>query len=158
MAQTTTFKVHKRRKREGKTNYKKRLTLLLSHRPRFVVRKSHNHVLVQLVEYSPDGDHAVVSAHSKELKKFGFKGHTGNSKAAYLAGYLGGKRALKGGFENPILDIGLVSSVKGSSVFAALLGALDAGCPIPHHKDILPARERFADLEKIKEKIDGDLK
>lgn len=153
MAQKTTYKVPKRRKREGKTNYRKRLTLLLSHKPRLVVRKSHNHVVFQIIEYHPKGDRVLVSAHSKELTKFGHQGHGGNSRSGYLVGFLGGARAVKSKISDVVLDIGLVSPVKGSTMFAVLLGALDAGLVIPHSEDILPPKEKFSDLEKIKKKI-----
>jgi large subunit ribosomal protein L18 len=153
MAHTTTFKVPKRRKREGKTNYKKRLTLLLSHKPRLVVRKTHNNVILQIVKYHANGDNILSSAHSKELKAFGYNGHGGNAKAGYLVGYLGGMRAVKNKVNGVVLDIGMVSSVRGSAVFAVLLGALDSGLNIPHNMEILPSTEKFSDLEKIKKKI-----
>ncbi|MFQ5800366.1 MAG: 50S ribosomal protein L18 [Candidatus Hydrothermarchaeales archaeon] len=153
MAQKTTYKVPKRRKREEKTNYRKRLTLLLSHKPRLVVRKSHSHVVFQIIEYHPKGDRILISAHSKELTKFGHQGHGGNAHSGYLVGFLGGGRAVKSKVTNAVFDIGLVSPVKGSTVFAVLLGALDAGLTIPHNKDILPPKEKFSDLEKVKKKI-----
>jgi large subunit ribosomal protein L18 len=153
MAHTTTFKVSKRRKREGKTNYKKRLTLLLSHKPRLVVRKTHNSVILQIVQYQADGDKILTSAHTKELKAFGYNGHGGNAKAGYLVGYLGGMRAIKNKVDGAILDIGMVSPVRGSSVFAVLLGAIDSGFNVAHNKEILPPAENFRDLEKIKKRI-----
>jgi large subunit ribosomal protein L18 len=153
MAHTTTFKVSKRRKREGKTNYKKRLTLLLSHKPRIVVRKTHNRIILQIVQYQADGDKILSSAQSKELKAFGYKGHGGNAKAGYLVGYLGGMRAIKNKVDGAILDIGMVSPVRGSAVFAVLLGAIDSGLNVAHNKEILPPAENFSDLEKIKKKI-----
>ena len=61
---------HKRR-REGKTDYRKRLKLLKSKKPRLVVRKSLKHVRAQIIKYSPKGDETLVSATSEELKKFG---------------------------------------------------------------------------------------
>lgn len=153
MSHTTTFKVSKRRKREGKTNYKKRLTLLLSHKPRLVVRKTHNSIILQVVEYQADGDTILSSAHSKELKAFGYTGHRGNASAGYLVGYLGGLRAMKNKVDGAILDIGMVSPVRGSAVFAVLMGAIDSGLNVPHNKEILPSAEKFTDLEKIKKKI-----
>ena len=50
MANKKTYTVPFRRKREGKTNYKKRLGLLKSKSLRLVVRKSNKHILVQLVD------------------------------------------------------------------------------------------------------------
>jgi large subunit ribosomal protein L18 len=155
MAQIPTFKVPKRRKREGKTNYKKRLALLLSHKPRLVIRKSNNNIILQVTAYHPEGDRTTITAHSKELKGFGYDGHGGGAKAGYLVGYLGGVRSIKDKVKDVVPDIGMVSPVKGSTVFAVILGALEAGLNIPHSEDILPPKEGFADLEKIKKKIKG---
>ena len=46
------FTVAVRRKRKGKTNYKKRLRLLLSSKPRLVVRTSSRNVLGQIIVYN----------------------------------------------------------------------------------------------------------
>ena len=40
-----------KRKRLGITDYKKRLSLLLSNKPRLVIRKSLKHINVQIIEY-----------------------------------------------------------------------------------------------------------
>ena len=54
-----------KRKREGKTNYKKRLKLLQSRTTRLVIRKSNKHIIAQLTNYYPDGDKVVVGVNSK---------------------------------------------------------------------------------------------
>ncbi len=151
MAQKTTYRVPRRRKREGKTNYKKRLALLLSRKPRAVVRKSNNNIVMQIIEYHPEGDRVIAASHSHELKKFGYEGHSANKNAGYLIGYLAGTRAVKNKTKEAVLDIGIVSPVKGSVVFAVLLGALDAGLNIPHSEKILPAK--FQELEEVKKKM-----
>jgi len=132
-----------RRRREGKTDYRRRLRLLLSKKPRLVVRKSLNNIIAQIVEYDEKGDRVVISAHTRELLKLGYKGHRGNLPAAYLLGYLIGKKALKKGYNEAILDIGLHGATKGAAVFAVLKGALDAGMDIPHGESILPDEERI---------------
>src|SRR3990172_7663136 len=124
--------------------------MILSHKPRLVVRKSNNNIALQIVEYHPEGDRALASAHSKELMELGYTGHGGNAKAGYLVGYLGGTRAVK----NKI-DKGVAPPVKGSTVFAVLLGAIEAGLDVPHNKEILPPVERFSDLADVKKKITG---
>ena len=135
MTKTISF----RRKRERKTNYRKRLRLLLSGMPRLVARKSLNNILLQMVEYSPDGDKVVLSAHSSELaKKFNWKMSTGNVPSAYLTGLLIGKRAKKKGIKNAILDMGMHVSVKNSRIYSALKGAIDAGLEIPYAKEMAP--------------------
>lgn len=130
--------IHYRRKREGKTNYRKRLKILLSEKTRLVVRKSLKHMYAQLVEYNEDGDMVKVSAASEELKKLGWKANTGNIPAAYLVGYLLGKKAQKSKVKQAILDIGLQPSVKGSKVYAVAKGAIDAGISVPVSPEMLP--------------------
>lgn len=131
-----------RRRREGRTDYRCRLRLLKSGLPRAVVRKSLNNMLVQIVAYDAKGDRVLVSAHSKELKKIGWKWALGNMPVAYLTGYLAGKRAVKSGQTSVVLDIGRNRPTRGSRLFAALRGLIDAGLEIPHSEDILPDPDR----------------
>ncbi len=169
MKLSPTFKMPFRRRREGKTNYKRRLKLLLSKKPRLVVRKSLKYIRAQIIEFDKKGDKTLVSAFSRELKKLGWKFACDNLPAAYLTGLLVGKRALEKGINEVILDMGLYPSTKGSRIYACVKGALDAGLKIPCSEEVLPSEERikgmhianylekFKDLpeefEKIKEKI-----
>ena len=89
----TIKKVNYRRKREGKTNYKKRLKLLLSKKPRLVIRRSLNNISLQIIEYQTNGDKIIVGTNSSELKKMGWTANTGNIPAAYLTGLLLAKKA-----------------------------------------------------------------
>lgn len=131
-----------RRRREGKTDYRQRLRLLLSQKPRVVVRKSSKHTTVQLAVPCEQGDIILSSASSCELLKFGYKGATGNTPAAYLTGFLFGLRALKEGHKDGVLDIGLYTSSKGAKIYAALNGMVDAGMDIPHDPSIFPEEGR----------------
>lgn len=138
------YRVPWRRRREGKTNYYKRLKLILSGKPRMVVRRSLKYVTVQFAEAQLNGDKILAAAHSRELvKKYGWQGGTSNTPAAYLTGLLAGYRARLAGIEEAVLDIGLADPVPGSRVFAALKGALDAGLKIPHGEGIFPSEERI---------------
>jgi len=65
------------------------------------------------VRSEKSGDRTLVSAHSKELEKMGYKGHCGNCTAAYLTGLLCGYKIKKAGIDGAILDIGLKSATKG---------------------------------------------
>ncbi|HEX59969.1 MAG TPA: 50S ribosomal protein L18, partial [Methanomicrobia archaeon] len=120
MARGPTYRVPFRRRREGKTNYRKRLKLLLSGKPRVVVRKSNRYIRVHLVVPDAKGDRTLVSAISSELKKYGYDGYTGNTPAAYHTGLLFGVRALNAGYAEGVLDIGLHTPSRGAKVFAAL--------------------------------------
>ncbi|MEM3421604.1 MAG: 50S ribosomal protein L18 [Candidatus Hadarchaeum sp.] len=138
------FKVEFRRKREGRTDYRYRLKLLRSRKLRLVVRVSLRHISAQIMKFSPTGDLVLVSAHSKQLEKFGWKDGTSNLPAAYLVGLLCGYRAVKAGVKEAVLDIGMRHPTKGAKVFAVLKGALDAGLQIPHQEEILPSDERIS--------------
>lgn len=142
MKKYKTYTVAFRRKREGKTNYRKRLKLLLSRKPRLVIRKSLNHIVMQIIEYSPAGDKVIFSAHSSQLEKFGWKAHKGNLPSAYLTGLLLGMRA-KDKVKEAILDAGILKPVKGSAIYAALKGVIDSGINVPHSKDVLPEETRI---------------
>ncbi|MEB3774919.1 MAG: 50S ribosomal protein L18 [Desulfurococcales archaeon] len=138
------YRVPLKRRRQGKTNYRKRFRMIISGKPRLVVRRSNEYITVQVVEARIEGDRVIAAAHSRELyKHYGWLGDGNNTSAAYLTGLLAGYRALLKGVEEAILDIGLHAPVKGSRVFAALKGALDAGLKIPHSEEVLPDPERI---------------
>ena len=143
MAQGTNYKVAFRRRRQGKTDYAARIKLVDYDKSRLVVRVSNTHATVQVINYAPEGDITVASAVSKQLSKYGYLGHTNNISAFYLTAYLCAKRALANGVESAILDIGLKTPIKGSKIFAALKGAIDAGLEIPHGDFIFPEDERI---------------
>lgn len=132
-----------RRRRTGHTNYRKRLLLLKSGKPRLVVRKSNRHCTVQVVTYKPEGDRTEVHITTKHLKRYGWLGKR-NIPSAYLCGYLAGKLAIKKGISEAVLDIGLLTPIHKGVVFAALKGALDAGLKIPHSKEALPDEDKIS--------------
>ncbi|WP_461462983.1 50S ribosomal protein L18 [Methanobrevibacter sp.] len=142
MAQGSNYKVAFRRRREGKTDYAQRFRLADLDTPRLVVRISNANVIVQVINIRNGGDETVVSAHSKELRKLGWLGGSKNTSAVYLTGYLCAKKALSADVDYAVLDIGLKSSIKGSKVFAALKGAVDAGLEVPHGEFVLPEDDR----------------
>jgi len=143
MARGATYKVQFRRRREGKTNYNKRYKLVDLDKTRMVVRITSNHTITQLVKIGENGDETLVSATSKQLKEFGWLGNGKNTSAAYLTGYLFGKRALSEDYDETILDIGLQPAIRGTKIYAVLKGALDAGLYIPHNESILPDDSRI---------------
>lgn len=73
MARNARYCTKFRRRREGKTDYKARKALIVSGRPRLVTRASINNVIAQVIVAKPKGDEVLVSAHSRELGKFGWK-------------------------------------------------------------------------------------
>ena len=164
-----TYTMPFKRRREGKTDYKRRLKLLTSKKPRLVIRRSLKYLTASIVEFSEKGDRTLVSASSKELKKMNWKFATDNLPAAYLTGLVLGKKAAKTNIKEVVLDIGLNSATKGNRIFALAKGVLDSGIKVPISEEVFPSEERikglhianykekFKDLpkefERIKQKI-----
>lgn len=171
MATGARYRVKFRRARAGKTDYRARRQLIISRKPRLVVRKSLKNTNIQLVIPETDGDSTLVSSNTVELKKYGFTG-TGNLPSAYLAGLLLGYRAKKIGHAEAILDLGLCHATKGGRIYAALKGAVDSGLAIPHDPTIFPGDEKItgksidkyrksnisAQFESAKQKIQGEFR
>lgn len=136
-----TISVPYRRKREGKTDYKKRMKMLLGNKPRLVVRKSLKHINLQIIEFHPKGDKIILTAHTRELAKHGWKAGTQNTGAAYLVGLLLAKKAKKK--IECALDIGQNTSVKGSILYATAQGAVDGGLNLSVSKEVVPNAQRI---------------
>ncbi len=144
MAKGTNYRVTFRRRREGRTDYRLRKKLIISGSLRIVVRKSIKHINLQLVDSKFEGDSVLAHAGTIELKKFGWKGGTGNLPAAYLAGFLMGKRAVAMGKTSAIADFNSYNITDSNRLYAALKGAIDAGLSIPHDKGVIPDEERVS--------------
>jgi len=149
-------KVQFRRRRSGRTDYRSRKRLLSSGQPRAVVRRSLNGLYIQIVEYDAVGDKVLCSSSSHDLKRFGWKFKPDTTPAAYLVGYIAGKRATKSGITGCVLDIGHYASTKGARVYGLLKGMIDAGLEVPHSDDILPAEPRIYG-DHINKEIKGEV-
>jgi len=163
------YKVPFRRRREGRTNYHVRYRLILSKKPRVVVRKSNASTTLQLVVAEQLGDKTLLTVNSKELEDFGYTLSKSNLPAAYLTGLLFGKKMLALGNVEGIADIGLHASTRGNRIYAAIKGVVDAGVNVPHSPEIFPEDERIrgehikkytgtdivAQFEQAREKILG---
>ena len=147
MARSGRYKVKFRRRRKGKTDHRSRLALVKSGRPRIVIRKTGRYVLAQFIEAGLEGDKIIARAFSKELEKFGWTYSPKNIPAAYLTGYLAALRGKRGGINEAVLDSGRYVSTRGSRVYAALKGALDAGIVIAHADDVVPTDGRIKGSE-----------
>ena len=144
MPHKSTFETKFRRRREGKTDFAKRLEMLKSKKPRLVVRGSNKNYTAQLVKFNPKGDETLASAVSKELGKYGWKAANSNLPAAYLTAFLCAKKGIQKGVKEAVLDVGLASTVKASRCFAALKGALDAGLQVKASEKAFPSIERIS--------------
>jgi len=143
MGKTSTFTTQFRRRADGKTNYRKRESMVKSSIPRLVVRKSNNIVIAQIVQFDPTGDRTLVHVNSNMLGQFGWKAGKKSLPAAYLTGLLAGVRAKKKKIDKAILDIGFATPVHGCSWAAAAKGAIDAGIAINVGKEALPSEDRM---------------
>jgi len=144
MNQGPRYHVKPRRRREGRTDYRKRLKLLRSGKVRAVVRKSIKNTQIQLVEYKEEGDNILVSANSIELKiKYNWKFSTSTTPAAYLTGFLAGKRAKDKGINECVLDTGRHPPITGSKIFASVKGLVDAGIECGHSEEKIPNEDRI---------------
>lgn len=150
-------KVQKRRRRENKTDYLKRLKLLKSEKPRMVFRKTNKYIIAQYVESHEAQDKVVFGVNSKDLLKYGWdekaKGSLKSVTASYLTGYLSGKKILKGKLETPIVDFGMIRVLHKTKVFAFIKGLNDAGVEIPSKEEAFPEENRLGG-EHLKNKID----
>lgn len=162
------YKMPFKRRREGKTDYNKRLKLLKSRKRRLVIRKSLKYITAQVIEFDKKGDKILTAVTSKELKKLGWKFACDNIPASYLTGLLIGKKSLNKNINEVILNGGLYPSIKGSRIYAVVKGAKDAGLRISVGTEVLPSDDRIKgehiainekfksmpeEFEKIKQKI-----
>jgi len=143
MAKNAIYTLGLRRKREGKTNYKKRLELLKGGKTRLVIRRSNTAVIIQFANYDSNGDVVLTTFHSHKLESFGWNYSKKSLPACYLAGLAAGVMAKKKGVTHAILDLGLQTPLAGTKVYAALKGVIDAGIQVPSSKDIFPSQERL---------------
>ena len=138
------YKVPRKRRREGKTDYYKRYrTIISGQKIRAVVRKTLNNIALQVIEFNAHGDKTLVAVSSRELRKYGWLGNLRNTPSAYLTGLLAGLKAKAEGINYAVPDIGLHASVRGSLIYAAIKGLKDAGVNVPASEDVFPSEERI---------------
>ncbi len=158
-------KIDKRRRREGKTNYEKRIKMLKGNLPRLVFRKTNRYLIAQYVLSKEAKDKIILGINSKSLLKFGWpeKAKSGlkSVTASYLLGLLIGKKIKDKKIEDPIVDLGMIRNVHKSKTYGFLKGLIDAGIKIDYKEGIFPEENRLkgdhlknkVDFEKIKSGI-----
>lgn len=132
-----------KRRREKKTNYKRRLALLKSGKPRLVVRKTNTQIIAQVVEYNVSGDKVIIEARGNDIKNAGWKASTKNLPAAYLTGLAVAKKAKENNVDEMILDIGLQTSTSENWIYALVKGVSDNGINIPFGEEMVPSEDRI---------------
>ena len=142
------MKVQKRRRREFKTDYLKRIKLLKSETPRVVFRKTNRFLTAQYVTSSEAKDKIEFGISSRKLKDFGwskeFEGSLKSVTASYLLGLLVGKEIISKKLETPIMDFGMTRVLAKNNAFGFLKGMIDAGVEIKCPEDKFPEEERIS--------------
>tara|TARA_Y100000310_G_scaffold167546_2_gene167370 strand:+ start:10577 stop:11071 length:495 start_codon:yes stop_codon:yes gene_type:complete len=142
------MKTLKRRRKENKTDYLKRLKLLKSELPRIVFRRTNKYLIVQYVVSDQTKDKIEIGITSKKLMDYGWpKNSSGSLKstpAAYLIGLLIGKEIIKNKKETPIVDFGMLRILSKSKIHAFLKGLVDSGIKIKHKEENFPNEDRIS--------------
>ena len=148
-----------RRRREGKTDYRKRRGLVVGRQPFLSVRVSGRYIYAQVVKTTANGDITMCFATSKDLaKKFGWKGSTKSLPGAYLTGYYLGKLAQKDNLGGVVVYSGVDRFVHGSRIASLLDGAKDAGLDVNIGDESLPEedRERGSHIAEYAKKLQSE--
>lgn len=160
------MRTQKRRRKENKTDYLKRLKLLKGEKPRIVFRKTNRYIISEYVVSREAQDKIIVGFDSRKLNEYGWpKNAQGSLKsipASYLTGYLIGKIITKQNLEVPILDAGMNRVLHKNKIYAFIKGLIEAGIKINCKKDFFPEDSRIKGqhlknkipFEEIKSKID----
>ena len=138
--------------------------MLMGHSDFITVQISNENTQVQIHQPKIAGDLVISSAHSKFLEQKGWKGSRKNIPAAYLTGYLAGKRAISKGVKNAILYSGTRRYTQRMA--AVLKGVIDSGLEVPADKETFPPENRINgehlkvknDVSSFKTKIDSEVK
>jgi large subunit ribosomal protein L18 len=141
------MKTLQRRRKEGRTDYAKRLKLLKGESPRIIFRKTNRYIIAQYVTSREAQDKIEIGITSKDLKKFGwpeeFEGSLKSIPAAYLTGLLIGKEIINKKLKTPIVDFGMIRVISKNRAFAFLKGIADAGVEIKCDEEQFPEQERL---------------
>ena len=114
-------------------------------------------MMAHIISYEPSGDKILLGVSSKQLQKQGWKYSCKNIPASYLTGLLLGQKAKENKIKEAILDLGLLTPIKGSRLYALLKGAIDSGLSVPCSEDIFPDESRISG-DHISEKVAKDFK
>lgn len=157
------MKTLKRRRKEHKTDYLKRIKLLKSSSPRVVFKKTNKYIIAQYVKSKEAQDKVEMGISSKILIKYGwpkeFEGSLKSIPASYLTGLLIGKKILGKKLEKPVADFGMIRVLHKNKAFAFLKGLKDSGIEIECKEEFFPNEDRIKgkhlkkDFSKIFEEI-----
>ena len=154
-AKSPIYKVGFRRRREGRTDYRRRLALVKSGKVRMVVRRSNRYVTVQFIRFDPAGDRTLLTVDGPKMRKLFNWPAKRNAWTAYLTGLYAGREAGRAGVKEFVLDNGMYTASKGSVVFAALKGAVDAGLSTSYSEEKVPLGKLQNPPDAVKAAFEG---
>jgi len=150
----------KRRRKEGKTNYRARANLLKSGIPRIVLRRSNRYFTGQYIKSEEAKDKVEIGVNSKKLLKYGWpenkKGSLKSKVAGYLTGFFLGKKIIdkEGADVKVIFDIGIRRNIPKSRIYAFIKGLKEAGVKINCKEELFPEiKSEEIDIDKIKSEL-----
>ena len=130
-----------KRIRTHKTNYRKRQALLISKQDFVTIKITNQNVIAQVLKPKIQGDIVRVSTHSRELRRYGWKGSLNSLPACYLVGLVLGRKALEKGVDKAVLYIG--NKPFTSRIAACMKGIVQAGINIPISSESYPTEHRL---------------
>lgn len=140
------MKTLKRRRKENKTDYIKRMNLLKGGLPRIVFRKTNRYIVAQYVTSKEAQDKIEVGITSKDLLEHGwpkeFQGSLKSIPAAYLTGFLFGKEIIRKKLKLPVIDTGMTRNLHKNKMFSFLKGLKDSGLNIKCEEEHYPDEDR----------------
>ena len=157
----------KRRRKEGKTDYSRRITMLKGNMPRLVFRKTNKYLMAQYIISKEAQDRIEFGVSSKKLINYGWSKEAGGSlksiPASYFLGLLIGKIIVENKLKNPILDLGMYQVLPKSKIHAFIKGVVDSGVILKHENKLFPEEDKIKgkylknkiQFEEIKTKINA---
>ncbi|MEM0287708.1 MAG: 50S ribosomal protein L18 [Nitrososphaerota archaeon] len=133
-----------RRKRERKTDYKKRRAAVVSKLPLLNVFLSSKYVYAHIVKPEVQGDKIISSANSQQLRRLGWMGSGKSIPACYLTGLLLAKRTKLTDMNDVIVYTGMLGYRSGSRIAAVVKGAKDGGLKVLADEESFPEDERIS--------------
>jgi large subunit ribosomal protein L18 len=130
-----------KRIRTHKTSYRKRQALLISKQDFVTIKVTNQNVIAQVLKPEIRGDIVRVSTHSRELRRYGWKGSLNSLPACFLVGLVLGRKALEKGVDKAILYIG--NKPFTSRIAACMKGIVQAGINIPISSESYPTEHRL---------------
>jgi large subunit ribosomal protein L18 len=150
----------RKRRKESRTDYKARLHLLSSGKPRVVFRKTNRYLIGQIVVSDIAQDRVLYNTSTKDLISYGWPeklaGSLKSLPAAYLLGCLLAHKSKE--VKEGILDIGLIRHVPKSRIYAFVKGLKDSGFEIPCGEESLPGDDQInkkSDTAKLINQLKG---